>query len=115
MHHPCLLGVPTVGRSQHGYITPAHTVGRNRHGYIIATFLGSPWWGEINMTTQTLPSGVPMVGTNQYGHITHAIDMDYGGPKLASNDAGCANAPSKVSRFGKQPKRQHRGGSKVPT
>ena len=85
MHHPCLLGVPTVGRSQ--------------HGYIIATFSGSPWWGEINTTTQTLPSGVPMVGRNQYGYITHAIDMDYGGPKLASNDAGCANAPSEVSLF----------------
>ena len=28
LHHPCLLGVPAVGRNQHGYITPA--------------FLGSP-------------------------------------------------------------------------
>ena len=35
LHHPCLLGVPMVGRNQYGYITPA--------------FLGSPWWGEINL------------------------------------------------------------------
>ena len=85
MHHLCLLRVPKVGRGQ--------------HGYIIATFSGSPWWGEINMTTQTLPSGVPMVGRNQYGYITHAIDMDYGGPKLASNNARHANAPSEVCLF----------------
>ena len=85
LHNPCLLGVPTVGRKQ--------------HGYIIATFSGSPWWGEINMTTQTLPSGVPMVGRNQYGYITHAIDMDYGGQKLASHSATRANAPSEVPLF----------------
>ena len=35
LHHPCLMGVPMVGRNQYGYITPA--------------FLGSPWWGEINL------------------------------------------------------------------
>ena len=35
LHHPCLLGVPIVGRNQYGYITPA--------------FSGSPWRGEINM------------------------------------------------------------------
>ena len=35
LHHPYLLGVPMVGRDQYGYITP--------------TFLGSPWWGEINL------------------------------------------------------------------
>ena len=35
LHHPCLLGVPMVGRNQYGYITLA--------------FLGSPWWGEINL------------------------------------------------------------------
>ena len=23
LQHPCLLGVPTVGRNQYGYITPA--------------------------------------------------------------------------------------------
>ena len=35
LHHPCLLRVPMVGRNQYGYITPA--------------FLGSPWWGEMNL------------------------------------------------------------------
>ena len=35
LHHPCLLGVPMVGRNQYSYITSA--------------FLGSPWWGEINL------------------------------------------------------------------
>ena len=35
LHHPCLLGVPMVGRNQYGYITPA--------------FLGSPWCPEINL------------------------------------------------------------------
>ena len=35
LHHPCLLGVPMVERNQYGYTTPA--------------FLGSPWWGEINL------------------------------------------------------------------
>ena len=35
LYHPCLLGVPMVERNQYGYITPA--------------FLGSPWWGEINL------------------------------------------------------------------
>ena len=35
LHHPCLLGVPMVGRNQYGYITLA--------------FLGSPWWGEISL------------------------------------------------------------------
>ena len=35
LHHPCLLGVPMVGRDQYGYITPA--------------FWGYSWWGEINM------------------------------------------------------------------
>ena len=35
LHHPCLLGVPMLGRNQYGYITP--------------TFLGSSWWGEINL------------------------------------------------------------------
>ena len=34
-HHPCLLGVPMLGRDQYGYITLA--------------FLGFPWWGEINL------------------------------------------------------------------
>ena len=51
LHNPCLLGGPSVGR--------------NEHAYIIATFSGSAWWGEINMTTQPLPSEVPMVGRNQ--------------------------------------------------
>ena len=35
LHHPFLLGVSMVGRNQYGYINP--------------TFLGSPWWGEINL------------------------------------------------------------------
>ena len=35
LHHPCLLGVPMVERNQYGHITPA--------------FLGSPWWGEIDL------------------------------------------------------------------
>ena len=35
LHHPCLLGVPMVGRNEYGYITPA--------------FSGSSWWGEINL------------------------------------------------------------------
>ena len=35
LHHPCLLGVPMVGRHQYGYITHA--------------FLGLPWGGEINL------------------------------------------------------------------
>ena len=35
LHHPCLLGVPMVGRNQYGYITYA--------------FLGFPWWREINL------------------------------------------------------------------
>ena len=35
LYDPCLLGVPMVGGNQYGYITP--------------TFLGSPWWGEINL------------------------------------------------------------------
>ena len=74
-------------------------MGRSQHGYIIATFSTSLWWGKINMTTQPLPSGVPMVGRNQYGYTTHAIDMDYGRPKLASNDARRANTPSEVALF----------------
>ena len=77
LHHPCLLGIPIVGRIQYGYITPA--------------FSGSPWWGEINMATSPLPSrgphsgeksiwlhrpcllGIPIVGRNQYGYITPAF------------------------------------------
>ena len=77
LHNPCLLRVPMVGADQYGYITPA--------------FLGSPWWGEINMATQPLPSWgprggersiwlhnpcllrVPMVGRDQYGYITLAF------------------------------------------
>ena len=35
LRYPCLLEVPMVGRNQYGYITPA--------------FVGSPWWGEINL------------------------------------------------------------------
>ena len=35
LHHPYLLGVPMVGRDHNGCITPA--------------FLGSPWWGELNL------------------------------------------------------------------
>ena len=34
-HQPCLLGVPMMGRKQHGYITSA--------------FSRSLWWGEINL------------------------------------------------------------------
>ena len=48
LHHPCLLGVPIVGRVQYGYITPA--------------FSGSPKWGEINMATSPLPSRGPHSG-----------------------------------------------------
>ena len=36
LHHPCLLGVPMVGRVQYGYITPA--------------FSGSAWCGEFNIS-----------------------------------------------------------------
>ena len=74
LNHLCLLGVPMVGRDQHGRITPA--------------FSGSPWWGEINMATSPMSSlgphggeesrrlhhtcllGVPMVEIDQYGYIT---------------------------------------------
>ena len=69
LHHPCLLGVPMVGRDQYGYISRA--------------FSGFPWWREINIATSPLPSqgphggerskwlhhpcllGVPVVGRNQ--------------------------------------------------
>ena len=77
LHHPCLLGVPIVGRDQCGYITP--------------TFSGSPLWGEINVATSPMPSRaphsgerpiglhhpcllrVPIVGKDQYGYITPAF------------------------------------------
>ena len=59
LHHPCLLGVPIVGRNQYGYITRA--------------FSGSPSWGEFNMATSPLPSRVPLVGRDQYGYITRAF------------------------------------------
>ena len=50
LHHPCLLGVPMVGRNQYGYITP--------------TFLGSPWWGEINLVTSGCRGNEQKMGTN---------------------------------------------------
>ena len=49
MLHPlCLLKVPMVGIHQYGYIPPA--------------FSRSPWWGDINMATSTLPSRGPHGG-----------------------------------------------------
>ena len=35
---------------------------RNQYGYITPAFLGSPWWGEINMATSPLPSRGPHGG-----------------------------------------------------
>ena len=83
LHHLCLLGVPMLGRTQYGYITlPSQgphggeesiwlhqpcllgvpMVGRNQYGCITPAFLGSPWWGGINMATSPLPSRGPHGG-----------------------------------------------------
>ena len=47
-HHPCLPGVPIVGKDEYGYIIP--------------DFLGSAWWGKINVATSPLPSWGPHSG-----------------------------------------------------
>ena len=96
LHHPCFLGVPVVGRNQYGYIT--------------LVFLGSPWWGEINMATSPLPSrgphggqksiwlhhpcllGVHMVGRNQYGYITPTFS---GSPWWAEINMATSPLPSR--------------------
>ena len=101
LHHLCLLGVPMVGRNQYGYITSA--------------FSGSPWWGEINMATSTLPSqgphggeksiwlhlpyllGVPMVGRNQNGYITPAFS---GSPWWGDINMATGPLPSRVPHCG---------------
>ena len=55
LHHPCLLGVPKVGRDQNVYIT--------------AAFPGPLWWGEIQMATSPLPSwGLHGVETSIWLH-----------------------------------------------
>ena len=149
LHHPCLLGVPMVGREQYGYITPAFSgspwwgesnmaasplpsqaphggeraiwlhhpcllgvpmVGREQYGYITPAFSGSPWWGESNMATSPLPSrgphgkeraiwlhhpcllGVPMVGREQYGYITPAFS---GSPWWGESNMATSPLPSR--------------------
>ena len=37
-------------------------VGTNQYGYITPAFLGSPWWGGINMATSPLPPRGPHGG-----------------------------------------------------
>ena len=48
LHHPCLLGLPKVGRNQIAYISPA--------------FSGAPKWGGIKLATSPLPSWGPQNG-----------------------------------------------------
>ena len=58
-HHPCLLGVPIVGRNQFGNITPA--------------FSGSPWWrNQYGYITCQLPIAPPQVAF-------HATSSCHGG------------------------------------
>ena len=103
LHQPCLLGVPMVGRNQHGYITLA--------------FSGFPWWGEINMATSPLPSQgshggekstwlhqpcllrVPMVGRNQHGYITPAFS---GFPWWGEINMATSPLPSQGSHGGEK-------------
>ena len=50
LQHPCLLGFRMVGRNEYGYITPA--------------FLGSPWWGEINLVRSGCGGNEEKMGEN---------------------------------------------------
>ena len=81
--HPTLI-VPVVGRNQYGYITPPFSGSplweRSTWRHHPCP-LGSPWWGEINVVTSTLPSRGPIVGRDQYGCITPAFSGPHGGAK----------------------------------
>ena len=58
LHHPCLLGVPIVGRVQYGSPLPS----RGPHSGEKSIWLHHPCL-----------LGVPIVGRNQYGYITPAL------------------------------------------
>ena len=103
-------------------------MGRNQHGYITPTFWGPPSWGEINTSTQTLPSwgshdgeeatwvynpyllGVPMVGRDQYDHTTLAFsgspywgEINMARKPIQNVDNGGPKPPLKNARRAKVP------------
>ena len=89
LHNPCLLAIPTMGRCQYGYITPA--------------FSGSPPRGGVNTVAKPLPSwgprngeettslynrclrGVPTMGDSQYGDTAPVFlgSPQWGGDNIA--------------------------------
>ena len=58
-HHPCLIGVPMVGRDPNDNITLA--------------FFGSAWWGHIKVATSPLPSWGPQGRERSKCDITPAF------------------------------------------
>ena len=60
-----------VGIDQNGYITPTcwgGMVGNDQDGYISPAFLGSPWWGEINLEKMRI-SNMARCPNNYTAHI----------------------------------------------
>ena len=103
LHHPCLPGVPMVGRNQEGHITPA--------------FSGSPWWVEMDMLASPVPSRgphgeersiwlhhpcllrVPMSGRDQYSCITPFFA---GSPWWGEINMATSRLPSQVPHGGER-------------
>ena len=81
LHHPCLLGVPKMGRNQIGYITPA--------------FSGAPKWGGIKLATSAVRSRGPRNGEESNRYITFAFSgaPKWGGIKLPTSALPFRGAP----------------------